>query len=250
MLRPLSLRWSVLFAVVVLLLSSCSGSADDSAATTLAATTTTTTTTTAIEGSPVPLPNGDFETGDFSSWSIESWGHGDWYIYEDGTTPPDPSATDTFVPFQAPDPPQGRYAAVTDTDYSGVHILYRDIEIAGPWTLHAIVFYENPIGTIYEQPDFGDFDGEAWLAGSGVTHQQYRIDLVDPRAPIYSTEVDDVLATMFWTRDGDPSSLEPTPMSIDLSPWEGQTIRLHVVQVDNKAALRAGIDDVRIMSTD
>lgn len=225
------------------------------ATTTTQPTTTTTeapaTTTTIVEGSPVPLPNGDFETGDFTSWSTKSWGgHGDWFIYEDGTTPPDPSVSDTNPPFNVPDPPQGQYAAVTDMDYSGAHFLYRDIEVAGPWTLHAIVFYENSIGTIYEQPDFGRFDGEAWLAGSGVTYQQYRIDLVDPQAPIHSTEPDDVLATVFWTREGDPSFLDPTPVSIDLSPWEGQTIRLRIVQVDNHEAFRAGIDDVRLMSAD
>ena len=266
--------------LVVLLLAACNGSSDESADATLApptteATTTTqpttttteapttttqpmtitteapTTTTTVIEGSPVSLPNGDFETGDFTSWSTESWGgNGDWYIYEDGKTPPDPSASDLSPPFDVPDPPQGKYAAVTDMDYSGVHFLYRDIEVAGPWTLHAIVFYENSVWRIHDQPDFGRFDGEAWFGGAGVTHQQYRIDLVDPGAPIHSTEPDDVLATVFWTREGDASSLEPTPVSFDLSPWEGQTIRLRIVQVDNADAFRAGIDDVRLMSAD
>jgi hypothetical protein len=36
----------------------------------------------------------------------------------------------------------------------------------------------------------------------------------------------------------------PTPISFDLSPWEGQTIRLRITQIDNLEAFRAGIDDV------
>lgn len=154
--------------------------------------------------------------------------------------------TDPDVPFNVAEPPEGRYAAVTDMDYSGVHFLCRDIEVAGSWTLHAVVFYENGIDEFYVQPDFGRFDGDAWFAGSGVTNQQFRIDVVDPEAPIYSTEADDVLAVVFQTEPEDPPSLEPTPVSIDLSPWEGMTIRLRATQVDNKSSLRAGIDDVRL----
>lgn len=234
--------------MAMLVVSGCSeGGAETAAPTT---TSQSITTTTAAEGSQVPLSNGDFETGDFTSWSTESWGKGDWFIYEDGSTPPDPLVSDPTAPFDVPDPPQGQYAAVTDMDYSGVHFLYRDIEVAGLWTLHAMVFYENSVGTIYEQPDFGTFDGDTWFAGSGVRNQQYRIDLVDPQAPIQSLEADDVLATVFRTQEGDPASLEPTPVSIDLSPWESQTIRLRISEVDNSGALRAGIDDVRLVSAD
>lgn len=207
-----------------------------------------TSTTTIIEGSPVPLANGDFETGDFTSWTVESWGSGDWFIYEDGSTPPDPSVTDTANPFDVPDPPQGQHAAVTDMDYSGVHFLYRDIEVAGPWTLHAVVFYENSAGSFYVQEDFGRIDGEAWLANA--RNQQYRIDIIDPTAPIESLEADEVLAAVFWTQPEDPPSLGPTPISVDLSQWDGQTVRLRIAEIDNGGALRAGIDDVLLMSSD
>lgn len=269
---PRSLARSALLVLVVLLLAACSDSSDEAAnttvapSTTIAATTTTvapttsitttstvatTTTTTAAttttRGPSVSLSNGGFESGDFTGWSTDSWGgHGDWFVYEDGTMSPDPSMTDPDVPFNVPEPPEGQYAAVTDMDYSGAHFLYRDIEVAGSWMLHAVVFYENGIDQFYVQPDFGSFDGEAWFAGSGVTNQQFRIDVIDPDAPIHSTEADDVLAVVFQTQSGDPPSMGPTPVSIDLSPWEGTTIRLRAVQIDNKSALRAGIDDVRL----
>ena len=70
--------------------------------------------------------------------------------------------------------------------------------------------------------------------------------MVNPGAPIHSLEPDEVLATVFWTRYGDPTSLGPTPVSVDLAPWEGQTIRLRITQTDNMGPLRAGIDDVRL----
>lgn len=258
--RPYLLCRLIFFALAVMLLSACSDSAEqvaDTTVTTVATTTTQSTTTTTeaptttvLEGSPVPLPNGDFETGDLTAWSTESWGEGKWLVYEDGSTPPDPSITDTAEPFDVPDPPQGEYAAVTDMNYSGVRFLYRDIEVTGSWTLHAIVFYENSAMEISDQPDLGSFDGDIWFSGSGINHQQFRVDVVDPQAPIQSLEADDVLAVVFQTQSGDPPSMEPTQVSIDLSPWEGQTIRLRAAQIDNQGPLRAGIDNVQLLAAD
>ena len=133
-------------------------------------------------------------------------------------------------------------------DYSGVHFLYRDIEVAGPWTLHAVVFYENAAGSFYVQDDFGRFDGDSWFDND--RNQQYRIDIIDPTAPVESLEADDVLATVFRTQSEDPPSVGPTPIRLDLSQWDGRTVRLRIAEIDNGGALRAGIDDVRIMSSD
>lgn len=192
---------------------------------------------------PPALSNGNFEAGDFQGWASESRGDGDWVVYEDGTTPPDPSISDPNPPFEMPDPPEGQYAAVADMDGSGVHFLYRDIDVTSPWTLHATVFYENHGVAIYDPETFGEFDVEPWYAGTSK-NQQFRVDLVDPEAPIHSLEDGDVLATVFRTRAGDPPALEPTTVSIDLSPWEGQVVRLRATEVDNLGPLRAGIDDV------
>ena len=233
------IRIALFVVAVLVLVAGCSSDDGGEADTTSAP---------GIAGSPVPLANGDFETGDFTSWTVESWGKGDWFTYEDGSTPPDPSVTDPAAPFDVPDPPQGQYAAVTDMDYSGVHFLYRDIEVAGPWTLHAVVFYENTAGSFYVQEDFGRFDGDAWF--DNERNQQYRIDIIDPTAPIESLEAEDVLATVFRTQLEDPLSLGPTPIWLDLSQWDGQTVRLRIAEIDNGGALRAGVDDVRLMSSD
>lgn len=195
---------------------------------------------------PSPLVNGDFETGDFQGWTTETFSNGEWLTYEDGTVPPDPLVTDKAVPFDMPDPPQGRYAAVTDQNGMGLRVLYRDIEVGGSWNLTATVFYNNHAYTEeFAAPgDFGRTFGDVWTATG--KNQQYRIDLVDPAAAIDSVASDDVLATIFRTQPGDPLTLNPTPVTIDLSPWEGQTIRLRVAQMDNNGPLRAGIDDVRL----
>ena len=78
-------------------------------------------------------------------------------------------------------------------------------------------------------------------------NQQYRIDLVMPSAPIASVAKSDVLATIFKTRPGDPARQERTPVSFDLSPWAGQTVRLRLAVADSQGPLRAGVDDIRFV---
>jgi hypothetical protein len=229
----------------VLIAAACSSSTEEAASTTETTTQITTATVTAGDP-PSPLVNGDFETGDFQGWTTEAFSNGEWLTYEDGSVPPIPLITDKAVPFDMPDPPQGRYAAVTDQNGLGLRVLYRDIEVGGSWNLTATVFYNNhAYAEEFAAPeDFGRTFGDVWAA-TGM-NQQYRIDLVDPAAAIDSLASDDVLAIVFRTQPGDPLTLDPTPVTIDLSPWEGQTIRLRVAQMDNNGPLRAGIDDVRL----
>jgi hypothetical protein len=56
----------------------------------------------------------DFESGTLANWSINRNGAGGWFVYANGHTPPEPSRSDPNVPFSVPDPPQGKFAAVTD----------------------------------------------------------------------------------------------------------------------------------------
>ena len=55
-----------------------------------------------------------------------------------------------------------------------------------------------------------------------------------------------MLANIFRTSPGDPDRLEPTAITFDLSPWEGQRVRIRLVNVDNRGPLRAGVDDIRL----
>src|SRR5688572_4335047 len=196
---------------------------------------------------PVPLPAArsqqqkaividDFESGTLASWKIERSGAGGWFVYANGKTPPNPSESDPNIPFAVSDPPQGKFAAVTDMNGPGRRILYRDVSLDGRYTLHATVFYVNA-GPL-TSPETLDYDNTA--------NQQYRIDIVAPSAPIDSLAAAHVLANVFRTSPGDVDRREPFAVTVDLSKWAGQTVRLRLAGVDNGGPLRAGVDNIRL----
>jgi len=178
----------------------------------------------------------DFESGAITGWQAVGSGSGGWLVYADGHKAPDPAQGDPDVPFDVPDPPQGRFAAVTDANGPGTHILYRDLRLQGRFTLRASVFYA---GT-------GPFSSPATLAhDSPEANQQYRIDLVGPSAPIDSVAKGDVLVNVFHTSPGDPARRQPTEVRMDVSAWAGQTVRLRLATTDNQGPLRVGVDNIR-----
>ena len=160
------------------------------------------------------------------------WG---WFVYSDGQKAPDPARSDPNVPFDLPDPPQGKFAAVTDTNGPGTRILYRDVKLDGRFKLHLSVFYAG----------VGGFSSPQTLAYDEPANQQFRIDVVAPSAPIDSVAHRDVLVNIFKTSAGDPDRREPSSVSVDLSRWAGETVRLRLAATDNRGPLRAGVDDIR-----
>lgn len=178
----------------------------------------------------------DFESGTLAGWKVERSGAGGWFVYTNGKTAPNPAESDPNVPFVVPDPAQGKFAAVTDMNGPGRRILYRDIKLDGRYTLQCTVFYVNTGGFV--TPDTLDFE-------SGE-NQQFRIDLISPSAPLESVAAAHVLTNVFRTSAGDADRREPAPVSADLSKWEGQTVRLRLVGVDNRGPLRAGVDNIRL----
>ena len=192
----------------------------------------------AMRVTPVPASTAgdDFESGTLRNWRSDRIGAGSWFVYSNGKTPPDPAQSDTFLPFDVPDPPQGKFAAVTDMNGAGRRILFRDITLDGRYRLHVTVFYVNASGFSPTNLSRRDTIGD---------EQQYRIDVIQPLAPLTTTAKDHVLATIFQGRPNDPQRIEPTRVSIDLSPWAGQTVRLRLASADNQGPLRAGVDDIR-----
>jgi D-alanyl-D-alanine carboxypeptidase len=183
----------------------------------------------------------DFESGAITGWQAVGGGSGGWLVYADGHKPPDPARSDPDVPFAVPDPPQGRFAAVTDMNGPGTRILYRDLRLEGRFTLQASVFYA---GT-------GPFSSPATLAyDAPVANQQFRIDLVRPSAPIDSVAEGDVLVNVFGTSPGDPARRQPTEVSADVSGWAGQAVRLRLASTDNQGPLRVGVDNLRFQPID
>jgi CubicO group peptidase (beta-lactamase class C family) len=178
----------------------------------------------------------DFESGAITNWQAVGGGSGGWFVYSNGHKPPDPAQSDPNAPFDVPDPPQGRFAAVTDMNGPGTRILYRDLRLEGRFTLQATMFY---VGA-------GPFSSPAILAhDTPEANQQFRIDLVGPSAPIDSAAKGDVLANIFHTSPGDPARRQPTEVRMDMSAWAGQTARLRLATTDNQGPLRAGVDNIR-----
>jgi hypothetical protein len=172
--------------------------------------------------------NGGFESGDFEGWSVvnEPSDSGDWFVYgaEEGPFPP---------------PPQGEFAAITQQSNPGTHILYQDVPIeAGQTYLSMIVYYDSSGPIAVPNPD----TLEAGDEGDG--NQQYRVEVMDPAAPLESVASSDILATVFRTLDGDPAFIGPHTVGVDLSAFVGQTVRLRLAEVDDLGEFNAGVDAV------
>ncbi len=178
----------------------------------------------------------DFESGALTDWKAVGGGSGGWLVYSNGKKARDPAQSDPNVPFDLPDPPQGKFAAVTNGDGPGTRILYRDVKLDGRFRLHLTVFYAG----------VGGFSSPATLAyDEPEANQQFRIDLVAPSAPIDSVAQGDVLRNVFATSFDDPDRREPTALSVDVSRWAGKTVRLRLAGTDNRGPLRVGVDDIR-----
>ena len=185
---------------------------------------------------PPTLVVGDFESGTLADWRAVGSGSGSWFVYTDDQKAPDPAQTDPNVPFNVHDPPRGKFAAVTDMNGPGTRILYRDLRLDGRFALHAIVFYA---GT-------APFSSPGTLAHDArEPNQQFRMDLVRPSAPIDSLARGDVLVNVFRTSPGDQPGLPPAHVSVDVSRWAGQMVRLRLASTDNGGPLRVGVDDIR-----
>jgi hypothetical protein len=182
------------------------------------------------------IANGGFETGNFAGWTVvnQSGGSGDWFVYTGTTSPLNPF-------FQIAAPPEGTHAAVSDQFAPGSHLLYQDVALEAGFThtLSLQVYYENRAG-VFSTPPTLDYNV--------FPNQQYRVDVVRPSAPVASVAPGDVLATVFQTDVAAPSSLAPTPASLDLSGFAGTTVRLRFAEVDNQGNFQASADDVAVTS--
>jgi hypothetical protein len=186
---------------------------------------------------PVPASKAgdDFESGTLANWKIDVEGDGGWFVYTNGKAAPQPARSDPNVPFDVPNPPQGRFGAVTDMSGPGRRIMYRDVTLDGRYRVHLTVFYVDTAGFVATDPSIQTIGDD----------QQYRIDLVLPSAPVTSLAKGHLLATIFQGKPGDPLSRSPTPVTFDLTPWAGQTVRLRLTSADNQGPLRAGVDDIK-----
>jgi hypothetical protein len=200
------------------------------------------------------VTNGGFETGDLTGWTAtqQTDSAGTWTVTT-GTSSPisqktipaapcdthqsvyDESEVSSAVMSQDLTVPAGDTSTLTFTHW---YVNYASTgEVAGPSVAHPAV--ATPI---WGSPDTLDytFDG---------TNQQYRVDIMKTSADPFSVAAADILKTVFQTEPGDPGSLDPTGVSVDLSAFAGQTVRLRFAAVDNEDYLNVGVDCVALTST-
>jgi CubicO group peptidase (beta-lactamase class C family) len=192
-----------------------------------------------------PVVVDDFESGSLSAWTIDRRGSGNWFVYRDGRQAPDPKQSDPFVQFQMPNPPQGQFGAVTDTNGPGTRILYRDLKLDGPYLLEMTLFYTNGVDGLSGYSS--SFVTPRTLSVNGGPNQQFRVDLLVPSAAVDSMVDSDIRATVFETQPGAPTRRSPAPVTFDLSRWEGQTLRLRIATADNQGPMRVGVDNIRLI---
>ena len=188
---------------------------------------------------PASAASDGFESGNLANWRVDRRGAGGWFVYTDGRKPPEPAQSDPNLPFNVPNPPYGMYAAVTDMNGPGRRILYRDVTLDGRFRLRLSVFYVN--------------SGAFAAAGTSDRlgdEQQFRIDLVTPSAPLDSLAKEHLLAAIYEAKPADPPRLEPIDVTVDLSRWAGQSVRLRITSADNQGPLRAGVDEIRFERLD
>lgn len=189
-----------------------------------------------VEAMPASRAGDDFESGSLANWRIDRRGSGDWFTYTNGKIAPGTKQSDQSMPFDVPNPPQGKTAAVSDQNSPGRFIMYRDVALDGRYQLRLSVFYVN----------HGNFSAVTASSRSQINNeQQFRIDIMSPAAPLDSVARDHVLATVFRAAPGDPPRREPSDVTVDLSRWQGQIVRLRVAVAENQAPLRAGVDHLR-----
>jgi hypothetical protein len=184
----------------------------------------------AFAGVPSVVTNGTFETGDLTGCTDASSGAGEWSAYS-GTTSPI-----SGNPIAAP--PEGAFAATSDQVSPAEDILYQDVTVPaeGHTVLSFYVYYDNLNGD-FVTPDTLSLE---------VENQQFRVDVMDPSASVDSVAPGDVLANVFRTHVGDPATLGPMLVRFNLTPWDGQTVRLRFAETDNDYYFLASFDDVAI----
>lgn len=188
--------------------------------------------------------NGGFEqnsglgTSVFTGWTVinQTGSSGSWYVQ--AGTAPGPGTLGCAKDLVVPPPPSG-FAAMTTQNNPGSHILYQDVVIPSGVSSVTLSFdlYLN---------SSTDFAIPATLDFHQRPNQQFRVDLLDPSAPVTDVGTG-VLASLFQTQPTDSSvDTAYARHTYDLSLFAGRTVRLRFAEVDSGQCFSAGVDNVSI----
>ena len=200
------------------------------------------------------VPNGDFERGNFSGWQTKSNGGGSWSVYDASERElPGPPGASPLAPR-----PLGKYASKLEQDDPGTNYLTRTLFIPRSATnLSVKLFWINRGGAAPPVPGsasqravtgFWRFPG-IWST-SGDDIQFFRLDIVKPGAGGFTTEDSDILATLFAPTIGSTPARSGgwKTKRINVSRFQGEKIKLRLVEGDNRGFLNVGLDRLRLLS--
>lgn len=172
--------------------------------------------------------NGGFETGDFTGWHVDNAGAGAFTVLSDSVV----NLVDSILA-----PPESTYAAVVVQIGTGSHVLYQDIFLP----VNSKIRFQ---ATVYVESHAAFVDGGS-LVHTGGSNQQFRVDIVDPAAPLRDVGAG-VLLAVYRTMPGDTVETGYLHLTADLTPFAGQTVRIRFAEADNLEHLYAAVDAVSV----
>jgi hypothetical protein len=191
----------------------------------------------AASASAAGIVNGDFETGNLMGWNTYSQsGAGFWFPYTAAV-----ATEEGWFP-----PPQGNWAAGNLEEDPDTTALYQDVALP-PYSTNVLsltAYYVShaPIVAANTLTSEG-------AAPPAFENQQLRIDVIKPTASIETLNPEDILATLFANKTGDPQVMAPRTVSADVTQFDGQTVRLRIVNAVHDNEFNSGIDSVSLAST-
>jgi len=189
------------------------------------------------KGKPSPLANGSFElngglsTNQFTDWTVfdTTVFSGSWLVQQGSGSP--------LNGFTVGSPTDGDFAAMTDQFGPGLHILYQDVQV--PPHGQAILSFD-----LYLNNLAGAFFTPGTLSPDEFPNQQFRVDIVDPSAPL--DDVAGVLLPVYRTEEGDSATVPYRNVSVSLKQFAGRTVRIRFAEVDNQFFFLVGLDRVQL----
>ncbi|HVS62165.1 MAG TPA: hypothetical protein VMT85_01550 [Thermoanaerobaculia bacterium] len=172
-----------------------------------------------------PLSDGDGGTIDAVS---------DWWV-QTGTVSPLGFFQDI------PPPSDGRFAALTEQNGPGLHILYQDVTIppqGATLSCDLWLFSASDPAWIVPSPPSFDF--------REIVNQHARVDIVSTST--VTGLGGGVLRNLFQTSPNDPAFIAPFTLRADLSDFAGERIRLRFAEADTENYLLFAVDNCSIVA--
>jgi hypothetical protein len=185
------------------------------------------------------IANGGFEAG-LGGWtSADQVGSDGTFFWQIGTASPvngDP----------VPAPPGGLYAAMTDAQGPGSHVLYQNITFTAPVSA-AVLEFDVFVGNrsdAFRTPNTLDFS-------TPTLNQQGRVDILLGSANPFSLVATDLLLNAYRTNVGDPLISGYTHKSVDITALVNSHLNtplmLRLAEVDNVFTFQFGLDNLTIV---